>query len=249
MVGGLDKIWAADLADLSKSSDNGYKYILCVIDVFSKYGWLFSIKNKTGIEIIKCFKEIFQSGRQPEKIWSDQGKEFFNKQFIDFLKDNKIELYHTYSELKSSIAEIFVKNIKSRIWKQFTISNSTKWVEFLPEIISNYNSEPHNTLKQLTPSEASEKVKESLIKSIYYQKYMDKKSKIKKLPRFKVGDRVRLYKYKKEFEKGFDTNFTKEIFVIKEIKKTIPVTYIIEDLTGEKIEGSVYEYEMIPTKL
>ena len=92
-----DNIWGFDLADMQSSSkyNKGIKYLLCAIDLFSKYAWVVPIKDKKGTSIVNAFKKIISEGRKPNKIWVDQGSEFYNNSFKDFLKTNNIEMYST----------------------------------------------------------------------------------------------------------------------------------------------------------
>ena len=76
------------------------KYLLCAIDLFSKYAWVVPIKDKKGTSIVNAFQKIISEGRKPNKIWVDQGSEFYNKSFTDFLKINNIEMYSTFNEEK-----------------------------------------------------------------------------------------------------------------------------------------------------
>ena len=85
--------------------NDGYRYSLVCIDVFSKYVWVVPLKNKTGLSLVEAFKIILVSGRKPEKIFTDQGTEFFNKHFKALLKDEDIELYNTYNETKASVVD------------------------------------------------------------------------------------------------------------------------------------------------
>ena len=90
------------------------KYLLCTIDLFSKYAWVVPLKDKRGISIINAFQKIISKGRKPNKIWVDQGSEFYNNSFKDFLKTNNIEMYSTYNEGKSVLAERFIRALKTR---------------------------------------------------------------------------------------------------------------------------------------
>ena len=107
-----------DLADMQSLSKyhKGIKYLLCAIDLLSKYAWFVPIKNKKGTSIVNAFKKIISKERKPNKIWVDQGSEFYNKYFKDFLKINNIEMYSTYNEEKSVVAERFVRTLKSKIF-------------------------------------------------------------------------------------------------------------------------------------
>ena len=237
---GVDKIWAADLIDLQKISKQNkhYKYLLSVIDIFSKYAFVKPLKNKTGDEVTKAFTEIFKTGRHPEKIWVDNGKEFYNKTLKSFLKLHNVELYSTQNEEKSCVVERFNRTLKEKMFKYFTAFNTTKYYDVLSDILLEYNNSFHNTIK-MTPVEGSKKENE---KDIYQRVFSFVECQDK--PKFKVGDRVRITKYKKHFEKGFTSNWTTEIFVIDKVLYTNPITYKIKDLKGEEIIGSFYEKEL-----
>ena len=100
--------------------NKGIKYLLCTIDLFSKYAWVIPVKDKKGTSIVNAFQKIITEGRKPNKIWVDQGSEFYNKSFKDFLKINNIEMYSTCNEGKSVVAERFIRTIKTKIHKYMT---------------------------------------------------------------------------------------------------------------------------------
>ena len=120
-----DNIWGFDLADMQSLSkyNKENKYLLCAIDLFSKYAWVVPIKDKKGTSIVNAFQKIISEGRKPNKIWVDQGSEFYNKSFKDFLKINKIEMYSAYNKGKSVVAERFIRTLKKKmfldIWELF----------------------------------------------------------------------------------------------------------------------------------
>ena len=100
-----DNIWGVDLADMPKFN-KGFRFLLCVIDIFSKYAWVIPLKDKKGICIVNAFQIILkESNREPNKIWVDKGSEFYNISFKKWLKDSDIEMYSTNNEGKSVIAE------------------------------------------------------------------------------------------------------------------------------------------------
>ena len=118
-----DNIWGVDLADMQPLSkfDKGFKYLLCAIDLFGKYVWVIPIKDKKETSIVNAFKKIISDEqRKPNKIWVDQGSEFYNQSFKDFLKINNIEMYSTYNEGKSVVAERFIRTLKNKIFKHIT---------------------------------------------------------------------------------------------------------------------------------
>jgi transposase InsO family protein len=159
-VSGIDQTWSADLVNMSP--DKNYKYILTVIDVFSKYSFCVPLKTKTGVEITEAFQKIFKdSGRMPKKLWTDKGVEFYNKTFLKFLNKNNIELYSTESEIKGSVIERYNRSIKDLMYKKFTEldpqnSRSDKWLHILPDIVDEYNNRYHSTIR-MTPVEGSKK--------------------------------------------------------------------------------------------
>ena len=118
----LGTIWGVDLADMQSLSkyNKGIKYLLCEIDLFSKYAWVVPLKHKRGISVINAFQKIISKERKPNKIWVDQGGEFYHNLFKRFLKINKIEMYSTCNEEKSVVAERFIKTLKNKIFKHVT---------------------------------------------------------------------------------------------------------------------------------
>ena len=242
MVSGNNEIWAADLADMRALSkeNKGFNFLLLVIDIFNKYGWIKPLKDKKGETIVKALKEIFkESGRRPAKLWTDKGREFFNKDVRDL-----VELYATENEEKSSIAERWIRTIKEKMFKYFTDYNTNTYIDVLPDLVEDYNNTVHSSTK-LTPVEASKKENELKVwRNLYPDRY--KTSRLN--PKFSVGDEVRITKKKKVFEKGYTTRWTEEIFTIKEIRETNPITYKLEDLQGEEIKGTFYEPELQKTE-
>lgn len=197
-VDSIDQTWAVDLVDMQQYSKQNkhYKYLLAVIDVFSKYGWLIPLKNKTGVTVSEAFKTLFKE-RKPMYIWSDKGSEFYNRQVKELLKDNNIKLYSTENEEKSSVVERWIGTMKQHMFKYFTANETTKYYDILDDLVKNYNNTVHSSIK-MTPVQAS-KLENEL--TVYKNLYPEKEKKIKK-PKFKGGDRVRITKKKGKFEKG-----------------------------------------------
>ena len=134
------------MQSLSKYN-KGIKYLLCAIDLFSKYAWVIPIKDKKGTSIVNAFKKIISEGRKPNKIWVDQGSEFYNKSFKDFLKINNIEMYSIYNEGKSVVAERFVRTLKNQIFKHMTAVSKNVYFDVLENIVDKYNNTVHRTMK------------------------------------------------------------------------------------------------------
>ena len=217
--------------------NRGVKYLLAVIDILSKYGWLVPLKDKTGKSVASALKTIFKE-RKPEKIWVDKGKEFYNKDVKDL-----VELYSTENEEKSSVVERWIRTMKEKMWKYFTDKNTNIYIDILPSLVKDYNNTRHSSIK-MTPVKASKKENELTVWRNLYPEHLE----IHDInPKFSVGDRVRISKKKKTFEKGYTTRWTEEIFTIVEVKLSRPPTYKIADLNGEEIKGSFYEPELQKT--
>ena len=158
----IDHIWGIDLITMIKYSkqNKNYKYILTVIDFFSKYSWCYPLKTKKSEEIINSFYDIFKkSKRKPSMIQSDEGTEFTNNQTQTFFKNNNIKWYHTYNrDIKCSICERYNRTILNKIYKNFTLNNNTIWINDLDKLVNEYNNSYHRSIK-MKPIDASLKSK------------------------------------------------------------------------------------------
>ena len=239
---GIDNIWAADLVEMGKFSkwNKGIKYLLMVIDVFSKFGWIRPLKDKRGQSVADAFRSIFAK-RKPKMLWSDKGSEFFNAIMKDLLDKNGIKLYTTENEEKSSVVERWNRTMKEQIFRMFSANNNTIYFDKLDKLVNQYNHRFHSSIR-MSPAEASKQKNEGQVfANLFGDLIYAKRGRAK----FKVGDKVRISKYKRKiFDKGFTPNWTEEIFVINEILNTNPLTYRLVDLLGEKITGSFYEAEL-----
>ena len=234
-----DNIWGADLADMQLLSkyNKGIRFLLCVIDIFSKYAWVVPLKDKKGITIVKAFQIILKqsNSRKPNKIWADKGSEFYNAYFKKWLRDNDIVMYSTHNEGKPVVAERFIRTSKSKIYKYMTSVSKNVYIDKLDDIVDKYNNTYHTTIK-MKPIDVKDNT------------YINADKKINnKDPKFKVGDRVRISKYKNIFAKGYMPNWSEDVFVIKKVKNTVPWAYVINDLNDEEIIGTFYEKELPKT--
>ena len=137
------EILSADLADMQLASkfNKGFRFLLCVIDTFSKYAWVVPLKDEKGISIVNAFQSILKdSNRKPNKIWVDKGSEFCHSHFKKWLKDNSIEMYSTHNEGKSVVAERFIRTIKYRIYKYMTSISRNVYIDKLDDIVHQYNN-------------------------------------------------------------------------------------------------------------
>lgn len=236
----IDEIWAADLVDMQAFADDndGVKYLLTVIDVLSKYGWIVPMKQKTGLATANAFKSILSRGRKPKLVWVDKGKEFYNKDVRSL-----VQLYSTENEEKSSVVERWNRTMKERMFKYFTANSTRKYIDVLDAMVEQYNNKYHSSIK-MTPVAASLKKNESKVWLNLYSTAGKKKS---IAPKLSVGERVRITKKKTIFDKGYVPRWTEEVFTVSQIQYTDPPTYKIKDSSGEIIQGSFYEQELQKT--
>ena len=147
----IDDIWAADLVDMSSfsRSNRGYKFLLTVIDVYSKYGWIVPLKNKTGKEVAAALAKLFKIA-VPSRLWTDKGTEFYNQHVRRVLDANNVALYSTENEEKSSVAKRWNRTMKRIMWKYFTANNTNKYIDKLQNMVDKYTTTYHCSIK-LTP--------------------------------------------------------------------------------------------------
>lgn len=242
-VRGLDETWQADLVEMQPYAriNKGFRYMLTVIDIFSKYAWVRPIKSKTGPDTMKAMKSILREGRVPKNLHVDEGNEFKNKYFEDLMQKYKINMYWTFSGKKASIVERFNRSLKTNMWKRFSLRGTYKWVDILPDLVNTYNSTKHRTIN-MKPKDVSSTNESQVLK-----RFTENKS-VKKKPKFKINDKVRVSKTKHEFEKGYTPNWTTEIFTINKVHATNLVTYGLKDYKDQPLNGCFYEQELLKTK-
>ena len=193
-----DNIWGADLADMQLIGkfNKGFRFLLCVIDIFSKYAWVVPLKAKKGVSIVDAFQKILDdSNRKPNKIWVDKGSEFYNSSFKKWLKDNS-EMYSIHNEGKSVAGERFIRTLKTKIYKYLTSVSKDVYINKLDDMLNEYNNKYHRTIT----------MKALDVKDNTYIDSMELLSSNDKDPKFKVGDH----------------DWSEEVFVIKKAKNTAP---------------------------
>ena len=241
MVSYVDQQWQADLVDMQafEKDNKNYRFILTVIDILSRYAWAKPLKSKKGEEVRDAFVDIFEEA-VPEKIQFDEGKEFYNRHFKALLEEKDIEYFSTKSDKKAAIVERFNLTLKQRMWKYFTAKETHKWDDVLDDFVNDYNNSFHSGIG-MKPVDARKEENEG---TVWYNLYGVHLLTTFGEPKFKVGNSVRIAKYKTVFTKGYLPNFTEEVFKIKQIIFTQPVVYKLEDYQNEPIEGYFYEEEL-----
>ena len=239
----IDEQWQADLAEVGLIADKnqGQRYILTVIDIFSRFAWARPLRNKKGETVAEAFRDIFNEGRIPKRVQTDQGREFENWHVQKLFKSLGIELFSVKSAYKAAIVERFNRTLKQRIWKYFTAENTLVWTNILQDVVHAYNHTVHRSIGR-RPAD----VKVSDVSDM-----RDEMAQRKKPPKGKddirVGEQVRISKVKSVFAKGYLPSWTEEIFTVEAIeRKHRPITYTLKDYNGDLLEGSFYRHEIQP---
>ena len=172
----------------------------------SKYAGVVPLKDKKRLSIVNTFQKKFSEGRKRNKIWVGQGSEFYNNSFKALLKINNIEMYSTYIEEKSVVAERFIRTLKNKIFKHMRTISKNIFFDVLDDIVNKYNNLVHRTIK----------IKPIDVTSDSYAEYNEDSN--KKDPKFKVGDHVRISKYKNIFAKGYAPNWSEKNLLLVKLK-------------------------------
>ena len=245
-VRGIDENWEADLVDVQilKKFNGGYRYLLTCIDVLSKYAWVIPLKSKTSKDMIDGFKKILKGGRVPQMLHSDKGSEFLNRDFQKFLKNQDISFFTTENETKACIVERFNRTLKTKMWRYFTFANTFKYIDILPKLVMGYNNTVHRSIR-MKPKEVNiENQKQALVSLYGMKRVKGKRSSKLNAFKFQLGDQVRISKSKMRFEKGYEANWSEEVFTISaRIRRALPV-YRVNDYNGDELRGTFYEYEL-----
>ena len=237
-----DRQWQSDLIDMSEfaSQNGGRKFILTTLDVFSRYGWVRSVKNKSGAEIAQAFESILtESGRRPDKLQTDAGREFRNARFRDVLRRWDIELFHTNSEMKAALVERFNRSLKSRIWRYFTAYGTRKYWDVLQALCKSYNHSYHRSIGMKPAEVTGDRIQE------VKERFSDlTKGTSQTKPLFSPGQTVRISRQRMHFEKGYLPGWSHELFTIVRRNSGIPYSYQLQDYNKEALEGAFYEPEL-----
>ena len=220
----IDNIWGTDFADMQLISkfNKKIRFLLCVIDIFTKCAWIIPLKDERGITINNDFQKVLdESKRKPNIIWIDKGSKSYNRTMKSEIEESEIEMYLTHDEGKSFVAGRFIKTSKNEIHKYMTSISKNMYIDKL-NIVNKYNNIYHTTIKK-NPSALNQA----------YILTLNKENN-KEGSNFKVGDIVRISKYKNIFAKGFVPNWSEEVFVIKKVN-------VICDVKSEETAPTFYE--------
>jgi hypothetical protein len=274
LVSGKDDQWESDLADMTYYAqyNNGIKYLVVVIDVFSRYGWIEPIKDKKASSIVDAFSKIISNNNKPRRLRTDGATDFSSGPFQKLLNSFDPKVIHvvTHNEVQANFAERFIKTIKSKISRYITQSNQMKYIDILPDIVNSYNNTWHSGIRSEPSNVNLENAKRLWWQMYWPKKHLSKESiklnknilKTKKeelknkdakkkslkhiqIYSYKVGDKVRISARREKFQREYDTKWTGEIFKISDrfYRQGQPI-YKVVDWFDEPVLGTHYQREL-----
>ena len=222
----------------------GYKFLLIVIDVFTKYAWVFPLKNIKAVEIVKCFKDLFTS-EKPRNLTTDAGGEFVNLKVNRLLKKLKIKHYIARGRTKAQMAERFILSLKRLLYQICRARNTNNWVTVLDTALKIYLNRVHRTIK-MPPKEAELPENQIVLSRIHNSRYDEIKKRKKKHAKYKIGDTVRISLTRSKFKRGYLQNYSTEVWTVKEVLTNLPYPrYIVQDEDGEILKCVLNENEIV----
>lgn len=235
----INEIWSMDVAYVDKLAkyNKNYKYLLVAVDVLSRYLRVVPLKNKSAEEAARAFKQMIRV-KKPEKVWTDKGTEFKGA-FKQLCEKHQIHTYSTQSETKSAFAERNIRSLKTIIYKYLEKNWTWEYIHKLDDFVKTINSRV-NRMTGLAPNKVFKKHEPYLVSLAN-----EASAKLVRKPKFSIGEKVRIAKKDLPFKKGYQQNFTDEIFEIVKIPTVNPPTYHLVDDAGEVIQGKFYERELV----
>ena len=244
-VSQIDEQWEADLVDMQEHSreNNGYKYLLVIIDVFSKYLFLNPLRNKTPIEVINVFRRIFRQ-RKPLKLRTDRGKEFDNILFRRFCKQNHVIFFTTQNrDVKCAVVERVNRTIKSKMNKYFTSVGNHRYIEYLPQIVKSYNNNIHRSTK-MAPEDISEVDEPMVFENLYNTKNLLSLVDDNKRPKLNIGDQVRQKLDLSVLDKSYYPLWTNMVYKVGEIHNKLNKPQYSLEIDGNRLNRRFYPEEI-----
>lgn len=241
-----------DLQSLSKSNDN-IKFILTLIDVFSKKAYAFPMTNKSGIEVKTALETLFKEGIIPQVLETDSGKEFLNGHVQSLLK--KYQVMHktaTNERIKCAVVERFQRTLQAKLFKYLTATGGDRYIDILQDAIDSYNDSVHSSTG-MRPKEVTFANREVVFRNMYgvdSMRELLKKSSSKGKPQLKVGDIVRIARTRNTFRKGYVQTFSDELYRIENISPPLGINalplYKLSSLTSKRyLRRRFYPQEVV----
>ena len=201
ILGGLDDQWVTDLVEVQPLAKYNRRvcYLMTVVDALSKHAWFQPLKANTGVAVVKAFNKILRQGRLSNRLQTDRGKEFYNRTFKQWTQKHGIHHFSTDRDAKAALVERFNRTLKERLYRYFTAANTFQFIDELPQLVEGYNATRHRAIG-MAPQDVTWNNEEAVWKHLY-SKWLKQKP---VRPKFPVGDRVRLNKVHRTFEKRLD---------------------------------------------
>ena len=251
---GPNYLWEADLMFFTHpqftNSNDGVLYILAFIDTFTKQVGLMKLKTKDTKIVTRMMKAKFDSGDKPKYLRVDAGGEFLSHNFTQMCVKHNVKVYIAQEPIKCAFIERFNRTFKRILVQLMKYHNSIRWIDFVEQALSIYHSRKHSSIG-MSPDEAEDEENHAAIYEKLLRKYAKdnriKHIKNKKVPKFKRGDIVKIFKKKGIFTRGFNQSATKEYFTIYHIDRRLSKDrYYLKDLMDDRIIGSFYSEYLVP---
>ena len=245
-VDNIDQQWQADLADMQviAKENDGYHYILTVIDILSRFAWAIPVRSKSIKDMLTGFERLVKLARPrlPKRLQTDKGKEFFNSGVSKFLRDRNIRHFASNSDQKAAVVERFNRTLKTRIWTYFTANDTKRYVDVLPDIVHSYNHTIHRSIGMYPADVDNEAAAQKAWMKLFYRD--TSKASSGERQALRAGQLARITRWEGEFEKGYLPNWSREHFIVQRRSAHPRAVYKISDTSGEPIEGAFYNTEL-----
>jgi hypothetical protein len=240
----IDQHWQADLVEMIPYANvnDGFRYILTLIDLFSRYAWAEPLRNKTAGEVAAAFRRVFARGRQPQRLQTDDGREFDNGVVQHLLNMENIRFFTVKSQFKAAVVERFNRTLKSKMWRYFTRTGNHRWVDVLPDLLISYNAAVHRSIGVAPINVTNDNEHELWLRQERQGPQVVTRRDI--TTPYVVGDQVRVSVSKNVFAKGYLPNWTEQIYTVSQVLNTEPEQYKLRDYNNQEITGSFYSAEM-----
>lgn len=234
-----------EVQHLAKYNDN-VRYLLNVIDTFTRYAFVRPLTDKKAINVLNEFKSILaEANQKPYMIVMDRGTEFMNQHFKIFCDNEKIKLVNPQANIHAAYIERFNRTLQNIMYKYMTENETNRYIDVLQDLVKTYNNRTHRMIN-MTPHQAENNTNNHLKISLLQAK---RDSFVKQQqPKYSIGTYVRIAKQKGKFSRGYEEQTKQEIFKIYKIDltKKIPLYYIETYNGDEKIKGGFYSFELTP---
>lgn len=247
-VSNVDDVWEADLCQMTslKDENDGYCYLLVVIDVLSKFAWVEPLRDKSARTVATAFENILRraDGRVPVYLQTDRGKEFVGSALQRLLDERGIRYRVARNpDVKAAVVERLNRTLKERMWRYFTHRNTHRYIDVIQDIVKAYNHSIHSGIR-MKPVEVNlrnaARARENLAKRA-------QRATVARHPKYRRNDLVRISRSKGTFAKGYEKNYSEELFKVKRVSNRQGLyTYELQDLNGELIDGFFYSEELAP---